>query len=58
MGSIGFWIFYCICFGILGGGLYTYLAGKKEGRWVRFIKSAVVYTLFALLFVWLVFKLI
>lgn len=30
MGSIGFWIAYCIGFGILGGGLYTYMSGRKK----------------------------
>lgn len=30
MGSIGFWIAYCVGFGILGGGLYTYMSGRKK----------------------------
>lgn len=56
MGSISFWILYCIGFGILGGGLYTYMSGSKTKRWSLFLRSALVYTIFALAFVWLLYK--
>ena len=54
MGSIGFWIAYCIGFGILGGGLY--MSGRKKRRWALFIRATLIYTAFALAFVWLLYK--
>lgn len=56
MGSVGFWIAYCIGFGILGGGLYTYMSGRKKNRWSLFVRSAIIYTIFALAFVWLLYR--
>lgn len=56
MGSVGFWIAYCIGFGILGGGLYTYMFGRKKNRWSLFVRSAIIYTIFALAFVWLLYR--
>lgn len=56
MGSLGFWIFYCVCFGLIGGALFTYMSKKREGRLMRFIKSTIIYTLFALAFVYILFR--
>ncbi len=56
MGSGSFWIFYCFGFGIIGGGLYTYMSGRKKRRWVLFVRAALIYTAFALAFVWLLYR--
>ena len=56
MGSIGLRIAYCIGFGILGGGLYTYMSGRKKRRWALFIRATLIYTAFAPAFVWLLYK--
>lgn len=56
MGSVGFWIAYCIGFGILGGGLYTYMSGRKKRRWSLFLRSALIYTAFALAFIWFLYR--
>ena len=40
MGSVGFWIAYCIGFGILGGGLYTYMSGRKKKTLESFFYAA------------------
>ncbi len=56
MGSPAFWVAYCIGFGILGGGLYTYMSGRKSCRWSLFIRATLIYTAFALAFVWVMYK--
>lgn len=56
MGTPGFWILYCMAFGVLGAGLYTYMSGRKTKRLSLFIRSFLIYTAFALAFVWFLYR--
>lgn len=49
MGNILYWIAASILFGLVAGGLYTWLSPRNSGRWAwLFVRSSFLYMLFAL----------
>ncbi len=49
MGNILYWIAAAILFGIVAGGLYTWLSPRNSARWVwLLVRSSFLYFLFAL----------
>lgn len=56
MGTPGFWIAYSVIFGLLAGALYTWVSGRRHKWWSLLLRAWAVYTLLALLGVWLLYR--
>ncbi len=54
MGRLVYWILAAILFGILAGGLYTWMSPRKERRLVLALRSMAVYSAIALLAVYII----
>ncbi|MCM1520583.1 MAG: hypothetical protein NC098_07330 [Lachnoclostridium sp.] len=56
MGETSLWIVAAICYGIVCGGVYTWLSPRRSGSWKMFFTSTIIFAIVGLLIVWLLFK--
>lgn len=54
MGRLLYWIIAAIIFGLLSGGLYTWMSPRKERRLILVLRSMAVYTAIALVVVYII----
>lgn len=55
MGDIIYWIFAAILFGIVSGGLYTWMSPRRERRLRLMFRSMAIYAVLGLIAVYIIF---
>lgn len=56
MGPTIMWILAAIVYGILCGGVYTWLSPRRKGTWPLFFRSTAVFAAVGLVIVWILLE--